>query len=191
MLNCTCKICKADAAERVNELPSLGLGLDDIQVWIKEELGFSLSKATLNKHFAAFDVAPSSAALEPVKREPIEIDYKAELENCRLEKWMDNPTSALIIAALQRLHLDIHFLLGISFKREIEEYMRGEREMISPSAMRDIGISFDIVNKVCGIEPTVNQQKAFNTVRAVLDSEQVKAMLPSSLPSDDSDCLGH
>jgi hypothetical protein len=159
MPQCNCKLCREGHRERIDSLPSEGMSKEEIQEWIKDNLKFRISLSTLTKHFESCDIKVID--YKPVQVEPIEaIDLRKELDDCDITNWIDEPSSYLIIEKLQKIHLHIHFLQAVRAKVSLEKYLRGESRVLHPSIMKDLEISFNILNKLCGIEVLVNREKA-------------------------------
>ncbi|PSB14295.1 hypothetical protein C7B61_00280 [filamentous cyanobacterium CCP1] len=163
MADCSCKICREGHSETTNALPDKGMSRDEIQAWIKENLGFTISKSTLKQHFDLHNIKVSQSTkievLEP------EIDLREQIDECDASYWLSNPNPDGLLDKLYAIHAHIHFLLAVRAKTQLERHLRGELKHPPGSMIKDLDISFSTLQKVIEARQNADKQKQRNDLR--------------------------
>lgn len=180
MTGCGCKICKSNLGNFTNNLVSGGVSLQTTLEELKSR-DCEVSLKLLKKHLSAFDIKYQET-LEPLSYQGLE-PVDVVLDDVDFTEYnFDINDFESTVSYLQKLNLKIYLNQLKIVMQHQNDVLQGKSSSISVDDFRALEIAQKNLEKMTGIDITINQQKAIK----VCESMGLEVSKPVYLPQSNN-----
>ena len=153
MTRCSCKICRNNLADTVNDLYISGVNQVFILEMLKNTHGLTINKSVLTRHLESFELLEDSTVSDHKQVINSSNQINVNLNNLSLLDYdFDIEKPETVIEYIQKVHLAIYLKQLEIVAQEIIEYQMGTREIPPSVSINNLKKLFEILDRTTGIE---------------------------------------